>query len=232
MNVLRWIAERLARGRVIWRWLPNGVRIAATPDAQLKYLGRQFDRDLVALARDKVRPGMVVWDIGANCGAFAFSCDGANKVVAVEADNFLAGLLRQSAAQSRVPVEVLEAAVSDSVGTAQFTVAARGRASNHLSAVPGYSQTGGERTRVEVRTVTMDSMIDEWGAPNFIKMDIEGAEPLALRGARRLLSEVQPVIFLEVSADSAEEIRHVLEEANYSIEERGTNWLAEPRQAG
>lgn len=228
MSFLRKIVERMARGRVIWRRLPNGVRIAVSPDAQLKYLSARFDQELVTLALSDVRPGMLVWDIGANCGTFAFSCDTASKVVAVEADAFLVGLLRRSAMQSRAPVAVLEAAVSDTVGTAQFTVAARGRASNHLSSVAGYSQTGGERGRVEVRTVTMDSMIDEWGAPDLIKIDIEGAEPLALRGAERILREIRPVIYLEVTSDTADSIRTTLETAGYSIDDRGNNWLATP----
>ncbi|MEO7657690.1 MAG: FkbM family methyltransferase [Sphingomicrobium sp.] len=204
------------------------MRIAASPDAQLKYLAGRFDEDLIELARRSVSPGMIVWDIGANCGTFAFSCDLAAQVVAVEADPFLVTLLRRSAAGARVPVSVLEAAVSDTVGTAEFSVAARGRASNHLTVVAGYSQSGGERSRVEVRTVTLDSMIDEWGRPDFIKMDIEGAEQMALKGAERLLSEVRPAIYLEVSDETQASLRTTLEQAHYAIEERGGNWLAVP----
>ncbi len=176
MKLIRSLAERLSRNRMVWRRLPNGTRLAVSPDAQLKYLRGRFDEDLIALARDYVSPGAVVWDIGANCGTFAFSCDAAAEVVAVEADAFLAGLLRKSAARSGSNVVVVEAAVSDVVGTAEFIVAARGRASNHLSAVAGYSQTGGVRERVTVPTITLDSMLAERGAPDLVKIDIEGSE--------------------------------------------------------
>ena len=171
---------------------------------------------------------MVVWDIGANCGTFAFSCDAAATVIAVEADAFLAGLLRKSAAGSAANVVVVEGAVSDQVGTAEFTVAARGRASNHLSALAGHSQTGGERSRVIVPTVTLDSLLAGHGAPDLIKIDIEGAEPQALRGAVKMLREVRPLIYLEVTSDTEEAIRSTFEAANYGVEEQEGNWLATP----
>ncbi|MEO5640421.1 MAG: FkbM family methyltransferase [Sphingomicrobium sp.] len=227
--LLRTIFERLARGRVVWRRLPNGESIAISPDAQLKYLYARFDQDLIGLARENVTAGMTVWDIGANCGTFSFSCDQAETVVAVEADSFLAGLLRRSAAKSKTAVDVIEAAVSDRDGTAEFTIAARGRASNHLSSLSGYSQTGGERGRVTVSTITLDTILAERGPPDFIKIDIEGAEPLALRGASRLLAEARPIIYLEVTEDTEIELRDVFERADYELCDLGGNWLAKPR---
>lgn len=228
MGLLRSIAERLARGRVFWRRLPNGVQIAVSPDAQLKYLGGRFDTDLLALARNEVAAGSVVWDIGANCGTFAFSCETASKVIAIEADSFLADLLRRSASRCAIPVKVIEAAVSDVVGTASFSVAARGRASSHLSAVAGSSQSGGERSRIEVPTVSLDALFNRHGPPDFIKIDIEGAETLALRGGAELLEKVRPTIYLEVSHNTRRELRATLEAAGYAIDDRVTTGSQRP----
>jgi FkbM family methyltransferase len=64
------------------------------------------------LAAETVGPGNTVWDIGANLGLFGFAAAVAagpsGRVLAVEPDTALAGLLRRSAAVNRehAPVDV------------------------------------------------------------------------------------------------------------------------------
>jgi len=59
----------------------------------------------------------------------------------------------------------------------------------------------GARTRTEtVSSVTIDSICDTLGlSPGFIKLDIEGAELLALRGAEATLKNCRPIVLLEAS---------------------------------
>ena len=83
MNIMRDWVEQWASGRRIRRRLPNGVPLFVSPDAQLKYLARRFDPELIALADRFVTPQSVVWDVGANCGVFAFASLAARQVVAV-----------------------------------------------------------------------------------------------------------------------------------------------------
>jgi hypothetical protein len=55
-------------------------------------------------------------------------------------------------------------------------------------------------------------------APQVVKMDIEGGEVLALPGMRRVLSEAQPVIFMELHGpESAKAAWKELESAGYRI---------------
>jgi len=107
----------------------------------LRYLGRgmtQADPPLLRLAAEVVRRGDTVWDIGANLGLFSFAAavaaGPAGRVLAVEPDTVLAGLLRRSAAvnSGHAPVDVLPAAVSDGLSVARFHVARRNRSTNHL----------------------------------------------------------------------------------------------------
>lgn len=227
--MIRTLVERLFRGSHLWRSLPNGRKIAVSPDAQLRYLGWKFDTDLSALSHQMVKPGDIVWDIGANCGTFSFSCDQASQVIAVEADPFLCGLLRRSIARNRGSVRLIEAAVAAGRGTAEFSIAARGRASNHLSAVDGSTQTGGERSRVSVETYSLDDLLAFAAAPDFVKIDIEGAEVLALSGAARLLSEVRPLIYIEIGDENLEACLAILAPAGYRADRySGSNWLASP----
>lgn len=227
--LVRKVAERLSRNSHVWRSLPNGRKIAVSGDAQLRYLGFTFDTDLYCLSRERIGADDVVWDVGANCGTFSFSCEAASAVVAVEADPFLCGLLNLSNKRNGNPVQIIEGAVSDERGQADFSIAARGRASNHLAAVSGSTQTGGERCRVSVQTYAMDDLLQVAPEPTFVKIDVEGAELLALKGASRLLNEIRPVLYIEVSSETVDECLNILSGAKYDAEQHDTaHWIATP----
>jgi hypothetical protein len=46
--------------------------------------------------------------------------------------------------------------------------------------------------------MTVDQMVREFGVPTHIKIDVEGHEAAALRGARLTLSQFCPLLFLEL----------------------------------
>ena len=227
---MRRTVERLLRNIALKRRLPSGAAVWVSPDSQLKYLRRSgFDDGLVRLARENLDSNSVVWDIGANCGVFAFSASTAKSVVAVEADPFLCHLLLRSVlANSPSNVTVFPVAVSDAVGVAEFAISARGRASNYLVEYGGRSQTGGKRGMFMVPTITLDAMLEKLAAPTFVKIDVEGAEASVLRGASRLLSRVRPTVYIEVGRDNEAECRHLLDSAGYAIS-GDYNWTAKPR---
>ncbi len=227
-RVLRAAIERLARNRRIRKRLPNGVHIYVSPDSQLKYLSGEFDQALVELAKTHVNPQSSVWDIGSNCGVFAFSCAGAARIVAVEPDPFLSNMLRDSSAMNGVALNVVTAAVSSSRGLEELSIAARGRASNFLTKSGGGSQTGGVRGALTVPTVTMDDLLAKFGPPTFVKIDVEGGELDVFRGAGELLGTARPTIYFEALQD-ADACRRILADAGYRVERAdGENWLATP----
>ncbi len=229
--MLRPLAERLVRGRSFWRRLPatvGGAGLFVSGDARLRNLlpgTGAFDPDLLAQARCLVEAGGSTWDIGANVGVFAFAAAGLTgkdgRVLAVEPDPWLFGLLQRSRTANRrrddlARVELLCAAVSNSPGVARFQIAARGRASNALLGF-GNSQMGGVREELLVPTVTLDQLLETAFSPDLVKIDVEGAELVVLRGARRLLAEVRPRLLLEVAEPNAEAITAILRSAGYTL---------------
>lgn len=228
--ILRTATEHFSRNIVLKRRLPSrvgGERIYVSPDASLKLWRWNLDKvepRLFNWAQEFVHEGDVVWDVGANVGLFAFSAASlagtSGYVLAIEADMWLAELLRHSAShisKKCAPVEVLPLAVSESLDIARFNIAERGRSTNHLEQVEGSTQTGGVRSSVMVVTIPLDWLLERSPAPAVVKIDVEGAEYRVLKGAPNLLSTVRPLILCEVSSANAEGVGSLLSSYGYEL---------------
>jgi FkbM family methyltransferase len=227
--MLRTLAERLSRGRIIKRRLPREfgrTALFVSPDAQLKYLkpgAAAFDEGLLRLAKETVRADSVVWDIGANVGVFSFAAASLatkGSVLAVEPDIWLARIVRRSASLKKnrtLGVRVLAAAASNANGVATFLIAGRGRASSALEAAGGRSEMGGIRERVVVPTLTLDTLLEHFDRPSVVKIDVEGAEDLVLEGAGKLLSDVRPTLLIEVGSEARGAATRILRKAGYVL---------------
>jgi FkbM family methyltransferase len=147
-----------------------------------------YERHNVETLRQLVRPGMNVWDVGANVGAMALILARLvgrhGQVLAIEPGVRNAARLREHVRQAS-NVQVVQKAVSDREGLASFE--GDGRSDGHLSA------TGA----LKVRVATLDSLINDHGAPQLVKVDIEGHELPAFQGATRLLTEARPTLVVE-----------------------------------
>ena len=206
----RRLAERLSRDRVLKRhiWV-NGKKtpIYVSPDAQLKYAkpGRNpFDADLIRLAERVGSQLNSVWDIGANVGVFTFASlsAGAKRGTVFEPDTFLLEVLKKTAKDKFYnddALSIIPSAVSNQVGLQRFMVAARGRASNALETAQGQSEMGGVRRTELVPTFTIDSLIDSLTPPDFMKIDVEGAELLVLEGGAETIKRHRSLIYIEAA---------------------------------
>ena len=227
MNILRTIVERASRGKVLERWITvNGktIPLLISPDAQLKYLklgSGAFDHDLINIAEQHLTENSNVWDVGANVGVFSFAAASiAHKgtVVSIEADIWLANILRKSAMfkeYSNNTICVLPVAISNDNSVASFMVAERGRASNALEVVGGRSQMGGVREKQYVPTLTLDSLLNTFPPPDFVKIDVEGAEYMVLQGAKNLIKNIRPKFYIEVGSNVSIKILNLFQSSGY-----------------
>ena len=252
-SLLRRLAERLSRDRILARRLPDrfeSQRIWVSPDCALAYWRHDLEpigRDLFSVIEQHVKPGSVVWDVGANVGLFglaaALRAGSTGEVLTLEPDLFCADLIRRSASElplNASRVDVLPLAASDRAGWLDFHVAARGRSTNHLDLSPGSSQTGGARRTLSVPTVTLDHLLVERRAPDVLKIDVEGAEETVLAGASELLQSARPILICEVAALSRAPLGALFAELDYELFDLETgrpspsaafNTLAIPRGA-
>lgn len=82
---------------------------------------------------------------------------------------------------------------------------------------------------LEVQTICLDDFAPQAGRlpPTLLKIDIEGGEGGALRGARRTLREFRPIVICEVHDETAGEVMQaVLAEAGYECFLLETGFLA------
>jgi FkbM family methyltransferase len=229
---IRTLAERLSRGVVLRRRMPERFRhlpIYVTPEAGLRYWGAMSKVDplLFDMAEEIVKPGSVVWDVGANVGLFsacaAVLAGGAGEVLSIEPDVWLASLIIRT---SRLLVTekydcarivVLSAAISDKNGISKLAIAQRARASNYLADAGGSVEARGIRHLQSTAVLTLDCLLEECNPPSVLKIDAETHELHILRGARRLLQDIRPVIWCEVSAANSAEVANLLHEAGYRL---------------
>ncbi|MEV4345065.1 FkbM family methyltransferase [Actinoplanes sp. NPDC049596] len=143
-----------------------------------------------------VRPGNLVFDVGAHVGdrIASFLRLGA-RVVAVEPQPPCVRALR--ALYGHDQVEIVEAACSDRTGHAALHVNSGNPTVSTISErfVRAADGAGGwERqtwdAEVSVRTVTLDALIGQFGEPSFIKIDVEGFEDAVLAGLGRAVPAV------------------------------------------
>jgi FkbM family methyltransferase len=204
---------RLRRNRSLWLRVP--MESEDFPFAMLRHL---------------VRPGDVVYDCGANLGLYCrylIGTLGASRVIAFEPAPDNRALLAENLALGGIAdrVTVMPMALADEDGTAEFQVDDIQSASGTLSKVTGGEPCVGRRNlglgpvTEQVLCRRMDTVVTEekLPLPHVIKIDVEGAEALLLRGASGLLGERSPRLLVELHGpEMARDVVLFLDEMGYA----------------
>lgn len=148
---------------------------------QLFYLG-DYERDARVFLDREVDSESIVFDVGACIGVHALPlATKAKEIYAFDAlsDNF--EVLSQNVLNNGMKnVTLVYAAVSDSAGTIRIPVPDFAGGNYSLASAGGQS--------IEIEAITIDGFCAERGIEKIdvMKMDIEGSETRALRGARNM----------------------------------------------
>ena len=168
-------------------WMPAGEEIALAEELE-EQQGREYGDDVRG-----VHPGDIVLDCGASIGVFTRKAlrSGASRVVAIEPAPWSLECLRRNLAEEvgRGRVVVYPKGVWDREDKLELTVPTK-KSSTAGTLVLG----GAARLTSVVALTTIDQLVAELQLPrvDFIKMDIEGAEPNALRGAAQTVARFHP----------------------------------------
>jgi len=177
----------------------------------------------------RVQAGMMVFDVGAHVGLFtvllARWVGPSGRIFAFEPAPGTCAALQDHLALNEVAdrVCVSPLAVSDQEGRAfLYTIATCPE--NTLSAAHGRLPQAQAREN-PVSVITIDAFCASRSlAPDIIKIDIEGFEIHALRGARQTLGRQRPVVVLEIHpmnwpeiGVTAAQLEQLLSEVNYRL---------------
>lgn len=185
-------------------------------------------RGLIAQIDKLLKKGDVAIDAGANIGAItvhmAKSVSSTGKVLAVEMMPDTATQLKINLNHNMLKwVDVIELALSEKSGEKVFAEVTEG--------LFGQASIAGEKSaafarQVEVTTTTLDDLTADIDKVSVIKMDLEGAEMQALRGAEKTIEKTNAIVF-ESWEDDGGDVVQLLKAKGFNISNiDGRNFLA------
>lgn len=201
------------------------IRVTNAATARLRVESVAKEPWTVAWLERTVRPGDVVWDVGANIGVYTLLAarllgdDGT--VVAVEPGyaNFAAlcdNIVLNGLGEQVVPLPLV---LGESARTATLDYSDL-RAGSALHLVDG--SAGGAPYRQPVLVHTVDQVVESFGVepPTLLKLDVDGGEAAVLAGAVAALarSELRSVL-VEIESELTEDVVSALAEADLLLAE-------------
>jgi FkbM family methyltransferase len=183
---------------------PHGdIRMAIDNAVQLARLGAcRKEPETVAWIEERVRPGDVFFDVGANVGAYSFVADsvarGQCSIFAFEPSysTFAALVANVQLNRASERIRTLQLALSNETKLETFNYSS----TNAGAAMHGLGQPIDENGKpfapAYVQTILafrMDDLVSQFAisVPNHIKVDVDGAELLVVQGARATLANPQ-----------------------------------------
>jgi FkbM family methyltransferase len=182
---------RAVYGRRGMPWRINGEPMRIDPSVR-HLVPRQNERALFDYLRANIRPGALIFDIGAFLGTYAVLearwAGASGRVVAFEPSPFSFGVLRRHVQMNGLGsrVDVRQAAVGAVPGCRTLMTFADEPYRNQIVGAPVSTAPA----TVDVTVITIDDIADEVGRPpDWIRMDVQGLEFEVLEGARRAIRE-------------------------------------------
>lgn len=213
--------------------MPDGTPLVHDPEdwtCRAAYEG-VYEREGLRLLRDLLRPGDTVIDVGANVGIItvraARQVGSSGRVVAVEpSPRCLDALVAVTTGVENVTV--IHTALGDETGTLELAGWDNPDHRGLGSAVPGHraglAENWHEGTTITVPQTRLDQLLAEQVNKNneiaLIKIDVEGYEPVVLRGAPDLFDtrRVRAVILEVTTTLPLDWVGNLIRETNRNYE--------------
>lgn len=169
------------------------------------YFKAYYAPDLSLAIKKLTRPGMVVFDIGANIGAYtllmAKEVGTEGKIFSFEPNPEVRERLRSNVMfnQFSERVEIVKLALSDTSGNAQLYIPRPdiiNRGVGSLQEIAGFPSD-----KISVQVDSLDAFVNSADVDklDFIKIDTEGYDAKIIRGGKQTIERYRPIILFEVN---------------------------------
>ena len=208
------IREGVRKGfipRPLYGYIPAGPQPFITPQGNtvtfIGYEQRGFSWVLVSptggwettslrIFSEAAQTSRTVLDVGTFIGIYTLvaAADSSANIIAFEPNQKILPSLRRNINENGFAerVRVIEAAASDRNGYARFTIPPSDWSMASIS---------NDQGDAEVPLVTIDDIVGPDTPVDLIKMDVEGAEESALRGAEQVFKRCHPTLIVEILTD-------------------------------
>lgn len=206
------------------------------------YHGKNREKVQMQLFAAVIKEGDTVFELGAHIGYislyFSQLAGPQGKLYVFEPGANNLKYTRFNLNKSKIKnIELVEKAVSDTNGTATFYLENITGQSNSL--VKDYRVTTKIRSKafvevqknaVEVETIRLDDFVKERNINkiDFCKIDIEGAEWLAIQGMNDILTNLRPTMMIEVTENHEALFNHLQQKGYKIIDEYGKMVTTKP----
>jgi FkbM family methyltransferase len=232
LDRLKWLVKRhLLRKTYVWvriqSGLSQGLWMRSRLPEEVNFWRGEHEPVVQNAILAAIRPGAVVYDIGAHIGTIALGTarlvGDLGRVVAFDGDPENVERLRGNSTRNGLEghLQVVHAAVWSRTASDGISFR-RGTAFKSQGGVNDDGQhpvlASGETIRVTA--ITLDDFVGAGGPlPQLIKIDVEGGEYEVLRGGTRLFSIQRPLVIIEIHHQQAvEQITAWLNEYQYEAQ--------------
>lgn len=210
----------------IYRRLPvnfHSLNFSCSPGIDSRFLFPEFRNgydELFWIAENFLSDDMIVWDFGAQVGMFTLcSATKSKKVYSVEANPIIFTFLnynKQLHAQLSHKITAINAAISSTEDIIHLEIPNNGIARSHIDKVSG-NNPDSSSNKISVVSVSMDWLSKQIPAPDFVKIDVEGAESLLFKGSLNFFEENRPIVYVEVSEENIDFCTKFLHNLGYKL---------------
>ena len=201
--------------------------------------GRMFEPEIIKIAKQYIRKGSTVLDVGANLGQmtifFSKFAGQEGRVYSFEADDFIFSILQKNiAANNCLNITPMCTAIYDKAGTTMiYPVPDFQRFGSYGS----YGLDPNAKEGRKIKTLTIDSLGIQTPI-SFMKVDIQGSDLFAMRGAVETIKKHRMPILFEYEEQfqnefhtSWDDYKKFIDSISYRIEKiiYGINFLIVPK---
>lgn len=206
------------------------LRLLCDPGSEIEWcvlFKGYYEVDLSNFLKTLVKPGMIVFDVGANVGVHSILTGSrvtdSGTVFAFEPNPGIRRRLQKNLQLNDLEhrVSVIPLGLSDRTGKARFWVPLEGSPNMGISSLHPSADLPVE---IEILLSTLDDFFERQGLERLdvLKIDTEGNDMAVLRGARNVLERFSPTIIVEIHyGDGSDRAERAIEEGKRFLIEAG-----------